>query len=246
MSQVPLDLDDLYSGDIPDAIVKLTCPGYTKTEFISPIVNNFGLSGSASMVQPFNEYASDVNVASQKMLNGLNLIKGALGLDSSLDFSKFAKYKTRAQTMRLYQDSSFAGINIDMVFIVTSRSNISRYHDAIELSSCVYPDPNAGDGTQATSGQSTLSYYQMDASVLKQMLRPPCGYRIGDNGMPQNTWSIQIGTYFRASGFILESAALNQTKERLGQGEALVSTVSCQFSPALDITSDQYRSWFIR
>lgn len=247
MSQVPLDLDDLYSGDIPDAIVKLTCPGYTATEFISPIVNDFALSGSASMVQPFSEYANDAQNTSQKLSNGLNAVKGAAGFGgSAIDFSKFAVYKTRAQTIRMYQDSSFAGINLDMVFIVTSRSNISRYHDAIELSSCVYPDPNAGDGTQATSGQSTLSYYQMDASVLKQMLRPPCGYRIGDNGMPQNTWSIQIGTYFRASGFILESAALNQTKERLGQGEALVSTVSCQFSPALDITSDQYRSWFIR
>ncbi|ECO4189837.1 hypothetical protein [Salmonella enterica] len=244
MSQVPLDLDDLYSGDIPDAIVKLTCPGYTATEFISPIVNDFALSGSASMVQPFSEYASDLQASTQKLTAAAQIAAHGFNL-GSIDFSKFAVYKTRAQTIRMYQDSSFAGINLDMVFIVTSRSNISRYHDAIELSSCVYPDPNAGDGTQATSGQSTLSYYQMDASVLKQMLRPPCGYRIGDNGMPQNTWSIQIGTYFRASGFILESAALNQTKERLEKGIALISTVSCQFSPALDITSDQYRSWFI-
>lgn len=145
----------------------------------------------------------------------------------------------------MYQDSSFAGINIDMAFIVTSRSNISRYYDAIELSSCVYPDPNAGDGTQATSGQSTLSYYQMDDSVLKQMLRSPCDYRIGDKSMPQDTWPIQIGIYFGANGFVLESAALNQTKERLEKGIAIVSTVSCQFSPTLDITSDKYRSWFI-
>lgn len=86
----------------------------------------------------------------------------------------------------------------------------------------------------------------MDASVLKPMLRPPYGYRIGDNGIPQNTWSIQIGTYFRASGFALESAALKQAKEHLEKGIALVSTVSWQFSSALDITSDQYRSWFIR
>ena len=86
----------------------------------------------------------------------------------------------------------------------------------------------------------------MDASVLTQTLRPPCGYRIGANGIPQGTWNIQIGTYFRASGFILESAAMTQSKERLGQGEALITTVSCQFGVALDITSEQFRSWFIR
>ncbi|MDK9585008.1 hypothetical protein [Lelliottia wanjuensis] len=247
MSKIPLDLDDMYSGNVPDAIVKLTCPGYTTTEFIAPIVNDFGLSGSSAMVQPFDAYMSDIQSTSQKMALAGNmaysgLMEKAFG---KLDLTKHALYKTRAQTIRMYQGSQFGGINLDMIFIVTSRSNISRYHDAIELSSCVYPETNY-EGGSGEAGESALSYFQMDASVLKQALRPPCGYRIGSNGMPQGTWNIQIGTYFMASGFILESAAMTQSKERLGQGEALITTVSCQFGVALDISSEQYKSWFIR
>lgn len=248
MSKIPLDLDDMYSGNVPDAIVKLTCPGYTTTEFIAPIVNDFGLSGSSAMVQPFDAYMSDIQSSSQKMALAANMAKATVGnvFDAgNFNFSKYAVYKTRSQTIRMYQGSQFGGINLDMIFIVTSRSNISRYHDAIELSSCVYPETNCESGS-GEAGDSALSYFQMDASVLKKALRPPCGYRIGSNGMPQGTWNIQIGTYFMASGFILESAAMTQSKERLGQGEALITTVTCQFSVALDISSEQYKSWFIR
>lgn len=248
MSKIPLDLDDMYSGNVPDAIVKLTCPGYTNTQFISPIVNDFGLSGSCSHTQPFDEYMSGIQSASQRATMAAGMVTSAIDkiFDAKkFDFSKYAVYKTRAQTIRMYQDSQFSGINLDMVFIVTSRSNMQRYRDAIELASCVYPDPNANGGT-GEAGESSLSYYQMDSNVLNQQLRPPCGYKIGANGMPQNTWSIQVGTYFRGSGFVLESASLTQSKERLGQGEALISTVSCQFSVALDISSDQFKSWFIR
>ncbi|NDO83710.1 hypothetical protein CJP72_24080 [Citrobacter sp. NCU1] len=249
MSKIPLQLDDLYSGNIPNAIVKLTCPGYTKTQFIAPIVNDFGLSASSAMTQPFDEYMSGIQnkLQTATMASTMGSAAAAKVFDGQgIDFSKFAVYKTRAQTIRMYQGSQFGGLNLDMIFIVTSRSNIRRYHDAIELSSCVYPDPNFNGGDANGSRGAALQYFQMNASALTQQLRPPCGYKIGANGIPQNTWNIQIGTYFRAGGFVLENAAMTQSKERMGQGEALITTVSCQFGVALDVTCDQYKSWFIK
>ncbi|MCZ6145111.1 hypothetical protein O5255_27870, partial [Escherichia coli] len=42
-------------------------------------------------------------------------------------------YKQRMQTIQMYQDAEGGDISLQMIFIVTSRSNIQRYRDAVLL-----------------------------------------------------------------------------------------------------------------
>lgn len=63
-------------------------------------------------------------------------------------------------------------------------------------------------------GNASISYYQCVEEEA---------YCIGDNGYALEHIVYSNRYYFRASGFILESTSLNQSKDRLGQGDVLVS-----------------------
>lgn len=263
MSGVLLDIDAIYNGAIPDAVIRLSCPDYTSTIFTSPVVGDLVIGGSATTVSPFDDYAAEQQ---QNLRNGIAAasmasfaVKNFLGLSSDLQkgFSGLSNYmnKQRWQTLQLYQGSTGGDLAVQMVFIVTSADNIHRYRQAIELSSCIFPDPENDLGVnltrqeQATAAGQNLTYsadtIMTDSKSLFQQMRAPCGYRIDPNtGMPRGIWTIQIGSYFRATGFILKNAKMTQTKERLGQHEAIISTVDCQFVPALAVTSSQFLSWF--
>jgi hypothetical protein len=264
MSNLKLDIDAIYEGYVPNAIIQLTCPTYTSTVFTSPIVSDLVIGGNVATASPFDDYASPAQQKIQQAVAAGGMAAGSLGFGGflskiGLDFNKVSNYlnKQRWQTVQLYQGSSGGDLTVQMVFIVTGRSNINRYRQAIELTACTFPDPDydlaagttkqqqnpaAGVNTSYYSSQSDK--YLTDAAVLRQVMRAPCGYRIDPTGVPKGTWTVQIGRYFRAGGFVLKSATMNQSKERLGNDEAMITTVDCQFEPSMAVMSNQFRGWF--
>lgn len=235
MANLTLEIDGVYSGNFPNSVVTLSHP--QQGNFLSPLVDEINMGGSANFHQPFAEYADNALKTTQNSAAAVQMLAGKFG---NVDVSKYSMYKTIGQTINLFSDSSFSGFQLNMVFVVTSRSNIQRYYDAIKLASSVFPKAALGGGNS-----KALNYFKMKANGLTTSLTPPSGYKVGSSGSPENTWDVNIGTFFSAHGMLLENAQLNQTRERVGsQGYALVSTVSCSFRPALDITDDEFISWF--
>lgn len=241
------DIDQIYNGEVPNALVVLSHPKVGT--FKAPVIEDLSITGSAVVSSPFAEYASKVQNQSQQIAAGVNAAAGMLNLDG-FDASQFAFYKVLGQTVSMWNQTERPPISLNMVFVTTKRAQ-NRYQQAVMLASCVYPQM---EGLSARNGEAAVqrpivngtrqSYYRTKLGKMTGELKPPCEYHIGVNGMPENTWTIEIGGYFRAEGFVLESTAMTQTKQRLGDSEALIATVSCSLRPALDILDVEFREWF--
>lgn len=255
MSSIQLDIDTFYSNSAPvNSQIRLTCPTYLPgKEFVSPIIGDLVIGGTVSTNQPFaTGKSADVKEGAQKIKQAVKAfipkkISDALGSVQNI------VYKQRMQTIQMYQDAEGGDISLQMIFIVTSRSNIQRYRDAVLLTSCVFPetDINATVGAISASAGIVTPYVTdeinkfIDTPIqLMQSLTPPCGYSIIDGGKFKGTWNIRIGNYFSGKDYILKSASMSQSKARLKQDEALITTVDCQFDPAYTFTAKEFRNMF--
>ncbi|EHO2015391.1 hypothetical protein KK075_003033 [Escherichia coli] len=254
MSGIQLDIDAFYSANAPvNSQIRLTCPTYLPDkEFVSPIIGDLVIGGTVSTSQPFaTGKSAEVQEGAQKINQVVKAfipkkISDALGSIQNI------VYKQRMQTIQMYQDAEGGDISLQMIFIVTSRSNIQRYRDAVLLTSCVFPETDVNATVGAPSGAGIVTPYVTDEInkfidtpiQLMQALTPPCGYSIVDGGKFKGTWNIRIGNYFSGKDYILKSASMNQSKARLAQNEALITTVDCQFDPAYTFTAKEFRNMF--
>lgn len=258
MSDIQLDIDAFYSDSAPpNSQIILTCPGYLPDKkFVSPVVGDLVIGGTVSTSQPFaGGKTGEVQEQGQKINQVVKAfipkkISDALGSVQNI------VYKQRMQTIQMYQDADGGDISLQMVFIVTSRNNIQRYRDAVLLTSCVFPeteitmsaDNNDGSGSLSSYGgilsSKEINTFMKAPMELMQALYPPCGYTISEGGNFKGTWNIRIGNYFSGKHYILKSASMSQSKARLKQDEALITTVDCQFDPAYTFCAKDFRNMF--
>lgn len=241
------DLDLLYAGHYPNAIVTLFHP--ILGTYSAPISSDLSLSGSSEYTNPLEGIGEEV----RNKIRDAKMLFNSLGLD---DKNWLNSDKLLMQTAHRWANSSTPDLSLNLQFINTS-STTNRTAKAIELASCVYPElisskgassqvvsyRSGGGGNKGTG--STGSVYKTKLEKEKtSLLRAPGNTSIDPDGGMQNGWIVSIGTYACVPGLMLTSAEITMSQQRMSNGSALYANVAVTFKPGFAISRQEFRSWF--
>ena len=237
-------LDDLEST--PEARVVLTHVDPSREgdagldrlrQWTSYVVDDLALSASAEYAAPFADLAASVRERANKVQAGAG---GVISLlqergwwpkdDAAAQTALNTSLGSYAQSILHWNSSERPTFQVSMHFVTWRNEHVGTKgvtRRATELASMPLPGISS-----ATDGHT---------------MTRPAGYNTSENDRGvQGTFTLEIGTWFRARKLVLQSANLNMSKERTTLGEPLYATVECELVPYRMVSYDEYLGWFLK
>lgn len=126
--------------------------------------------------------------------------------------------KSKAETKHIWSNSRRPSFSINLIFVRFRMSDPAVTTIVRDIVKSVYP--RGGDG----------------------LLQAPGGYNSTDGS---NTWTLSVGSYFRASKLVLTEASGSMSKEVVSDGTPLYAEVNVTFETYQLTTEDDFSQFFL-
>ena len=178
------------------------------------ITSEFTISGTANYKNP---YESAMDEASTK----LNAITATVNSKAGTEIPQI-QLKTLAKTVGLYVGSEKPTFDVPMLF-VTTKPGDNIVTDLAKLVSLTMPEED-----KKTS-----------------LIKAPGNYIAAEGAASAGgTWTVSIGSWFRARHLLLLQAQATFSKEVVPSGAPLYANASATFAPYRLVSSSDFRKYF--
>lgn len=240
-------------------MIKLTHPD-TGQSWSGPISADFSVQASSQYSSPFADNKQGLHdklMGAQQVWQNLT---ARLGIEAGS--IPVASMKTLLDSVSVWSGTEKPVFSIPITFIATSYSD-NVQAKAIKLVSMVYPSNQMGilqgitDSAANAIGGAIASVSNTfggsvtqntglseEASFMRQELVAPGGFApMGSTA--KGTYMLEIGTWFRANGLILQDASVELSKERMPNGHALWAVVTVTLTPWRLCTQSEFQQYFL-
>ena len=215
-------------------MIKLTHPD-TGQSWSGPISADFSVQASSQYSSPFADNKQGLHdklMGAQQVWQNMT---SRLGIEAGS--IPIASMKTLLDSVSVWSGTEKPVFSIPITFIATSyKDNVQA--KAVKLVSMVYPSNQrgllqgitdsaakaAGGAIEKASSLTGGSIKQnnalsKEASFMRQELVAPGGFA-PMGATAKGTYMLELGTWFRATGLILQDASIELSKERMPNGHA--------------------------
>lgn len=235
--------------------ITLTHPD-TGQSWSGPISTDFSVQSQSQYSSPF---ADDKQGLHDKLMMAQQVVQNAASrVGVEVGNIPVASMKTLLDTVSVWSGTEKPVFSIPITLIATSyKDNVQA--KAVKLSSMCYPSTEAGilqkytdPAAKAIGGvlSDKLGLVKGNAkeadkaAFMRQTLVAPGGFApMGSTA--KGTYMLEIGTWFRASGLVLQDVSMELSKERMPNGHALWAVVTVTLTPWRLCTQEEYQQYFL-
>lgn len=240
-------------------MIKLTHPDSGQS-WSGPISADFSVQASSQYSSPFADNKQGLHdklMGAQQVWQNLT---SRLGIEAGS--IPVASMKTLLDSVSVWSGTEKPVFSIPITFVATSyKDNVQA--KAVKLVSMVYPSNQMGllqgitDSAANAIGGAIESVSNVfggsikqnnglskEASFMRQELVAPGGFA-PMGATAKGTYMLEIGTWFRATGLILQDASIELSKERMPNGHALWAVVTVTLTPWRLCTQAEFQQYFI-
>lgn len=245
---VVLDFDAYTPDQSPEALIKLThydpAASDGRVEIYAYSQEEMFLDSTANYNAPWEDLLEQKN---------LRLAQGAAVGNALSDFfggapmiQKFLSQEHKAlNNIKLSAHQWIASerpnFPLELTFIAIDRDSTPE-QDAVAIMSRIYPRTN-GENPEDTFTVTAPGGYRSGGRFVSDGPGEE-NYTYQDR-RPTGTWTVEIGTYFRAPGLVLVNASLQMSPIRTTYNQPLYAKVQTQFETHKIVTEEEYRSYFL-